>query len=131
MDKTARSTCTCCGVELPVSNFYMDKGKPQTQCKCCIKVKRKAYYDQNKTHVRTLVSASKYGVTYEEVIAIREKGRCDICGSDGSEYKLGLHIDHCHKTGEIRGLLCHGCNIGLGSFKENLTTMKKAMEYLT
>lgn len=123
--------CSCCNVEQPVSNFYKHKGKPQSQCKGCLKVKRKAYYDENKDLVRNRVAASNYGITLEEVVALKGRGECDICGSDGSEYKLGLHIDHCHETKKVRGLLCHGCNTGLGAFKENSTSLRAAMEYLT
>jgi hypothetical protein len=42
-----------------------------------------------------------------------------------------LSIDHCHKTGKIRGLLCKDCNIGLGHFKDNIKLLQKAEEYLT
>ena len=123
--------CTCCNIEHPVSNFYKQYGKPQSQCKDCVKVKQKTYYDANKDHVRNRNAASKYGIPYSEVVALRDKGECDICGSDGSNYKLGLHIDHCHETNKVRGLLCHGCNTGLGAFKEDLNLLIKAKEYLT
>lgn len=70
---------------------------------------------------------------------------CDICGSrlvvrphletDGpvAEPTEGLptaHVDHCHGTGLLRGLLCSPCNSGLGLMKDDLTRVKKAAEYL-
>ena len=41
-----------------------------------------------------------------------------------------LAIDHCHTTGKIRSLLCHYCNVGLGSFKDNIEFLKSAIAYL-
>ena len=88
------------------------------------------YYSKNKELVRNKVSASTYGITVEEVIKLKDRGKCDICGDDGTSYEKGLHIDHCHKTKEVRGLLCHSCNVGLGLFKDDVDLMDKAKEYL-
>jgi len=63
---------------------------------------------------------------------------CAICGnpetrkapnSKGKKIS-NLSIDHNHKTGEVRGLLCHRCNAGLGQFRENVEFLLKAVEYL-
>ena len=55
-------------------------------------------------------------------------GKCDICSAsiDGRN----RHLDHCHKTGKLRGWLCHGCNIGLGMFKDDFETLKAAALYV-
>lgn len=65
---------------------------------------------------------------YEEMYAT-QLGQCSICLRPNL-YKRGLHVDHDHKTGEIRSLLCHGCNTGLGNFREDIESMKRAIEYL-
>jgi hypothetical protein len=58
---------------------------------------------------------------------------CEICGSDGSSYKKGLHVDHCHITGLVRGVLCPPCNQRIGRAetlirdRENLS---KSLRYL-
>jgi len=58
-------------------------------------------------------------------------GKCAICGTNTF---IGAgktpHIDHCHKTGKVRGLLCQKCNLGLGSFKDSEDIILKAVEYL-
>lgn len=58
---------------------------------------------------------------------------CGICGSAkvGCSKRYGnFHVDHDHRTGRIRGLLCQGCNVGLGAFRDNPETLAKAIEYL-
>ena len=77
-----------------------------------------------------------YGLTYSEVIELREKQNnlCAICDEPGflmnDRVKSGLNVDHNHKTGEVRGLLCHNCNRGLGLFKDNTDRLKRAIDYL-
>jgi hypothetical protein len=72
-----------------------------------------------------------YGMTVDTYYKMNEdqKEVCKICGNKcmtGRE----LSVDHCHKTGKIRGLLCSKCNSGLGSFQDNVENMLKAIEYL-
>ena len=43
---------------------------------------------------------------------------------------MQLVVDHCHKTGKIRGLICDSCNVGLGRFKDNIDNLKNAIKYL-
>lgn len=71
--------------------------------------------------------------TTENLIKIfnESKEKCAICNKiEGeSQYKRN-HIDHNHKTGKIRGMLCPNCNTGLGSFKESPELLLKAIEYI-
>jgi hypothetical protein len=58
-------------------------------------------------------------------------GLCDICGAAKAGYgRKGFCIDHDHKTGIVRGMLCQKCNIGLGNFNDNLELLEKAIKYL-
>ena len=59
----------------------------------------------------------------------QQGGVCAICGSIPGKGQV-LHIDHCHTTGMIRGLLCRSCNTGLGIFKDNTKTLTFAIAYL-
>jgi hypothetical protein len=52
-------------------------------------------------------------------------GTCTICGYEGR-----LVYDHCHKTGNHRGYICRLCNSGLGMFKDDVTLLRKAADYL-
>ncbi len=72
----------------------------------------------------------KFGVSgpYRQLYAElfeRQGGRCCIC----REPMKRPVLDHCHKTMEIRGLLCSSCNNGLGQFKDNPKLLQRAMVY--
>ena len=69
----------------------------------------------------------KYGLDDSEFNAMSasQDGRCAICQVEES-----LVVDHCHGTGRVRGLLCHGCNVGLGFFRDNQESLRSAIEYL-
>lgn len=73
-----------------------------------------------------------YGITLEGYNKIfrEQTGCCAICGTHQSELKQKLCIDHNHLADENRGLLCSGCNKGLGFFKDNHCLLFKAARYL-
>lgn len=75
----------------------------------------------------------KYGLSIAEVeeMLARQGGVCAICGSAGPDSRgFRPHIDHCHKSGKVRGVLCGRCNAGLGSFCDNTATLRAAIAYL-
>lgn len=59
-----------------------------------------------------------------QTMIIQQKGACAIC-----DRIRPLKVDHCHATGRVRGLLCNGCNVGLGRV-ENLEWFGRASQYL-
>lgn len=74
----------------------------------------------------------KYGLTREQVEEMKAGG-CAICGrfqAEGRWDNGNLHIDHCHETGRVRGVLCHSCNVGIGYFKDDRELLARAIEYL-
>ena len=54
---------------------------------------------------------------------------CKICEIDNN-FGLLLSVDHNHKTGKVRGLLCQNCNLILGNSKDNIKILEKAIQYL-
>jgi hypothetical protein len=76
---------------------------------------------------------NKYGITFDQysVLLGAQGNACKICGSfsPGASKKY-FSIDHDHQTGKIRGILCHGCNAGLGMFKEDTKSLRQAAIYL-
>lgn len=80
--------------------------------------------DQRKHQLKT-----NYGMTqeqYAEMLASQE-GKCAVCGSVPNET---LCVDHCHRTGKIRSLLCRKCNTGLGCFGDDSSLLGSAIKYL-
>lgn len=57
-----------------------------------------------------------------------QSGRCAICHD---QFEKRPHVDHCHTTGTVRGLLCHLCNVGLGAFRDNTKRLQSAIDYLS
>ena len=66
---------------------------------------------------------------YEELYE-KQHGKCAICGISKIELGKHLSIDHDHKTGEIRGLLCNRCNMALGGLNENVVSMLRMIDYV-
>ena len=77
--------------------------------------------EQYRAHDRTVGLLKKYGITPEqwEEIYDNQEGRCFICGKHQSQQNRRLCVDHNHKTGKVRGLLCVSCNAKLGWFENN------------
>lgn len=113
--------CRKCGVEV-----HTRVGFPV--CENC-RVDRRPYLAA-KERQRTL---RKYGLTEADWdrMLTEQGGRCAICHTDtpggrGERW----HIDHCHATDRVRGLLCHNCNVGIGNFKDDPTLLESAAAYL-
>lgn len=70
-----------------------------------------------------------------DIMLLNQDNKCAICGDDSKNNIrrgkiLPLFIDHDHKTGKIRGLLCVHCNYALGHFKDDMDKLRKSLEYL-
>lgn len=93
--------------------------------------KSRKYYRENKDRHRNEKLKRNFGITsddYNEMLK-EQKCCCWICGRHKIQFKTRLAIDHCHETDKIRGLLCGGCNTGLG-IVEDKKFNKRAKEYL-
>lgn len=93
--------------------------------------KRKHYrYDPEST--RDYQLRALYGITnsdYEAMLAA-QGGTCAICGISKNKNGRKFAIDHDHKTGKIRGLLCVNCNAGIGNMKDDVDLLSRALAYL-
>lgn len=68
-------------------------------------------------------------IEQQEALFNSQHGLCAICEKPLDKGK-NTHVDHCHKTGRIRGLLCSECNFGLGKFEDDIDRLLRAIEYL-
>jgi hypothetical protein len=142
--------CNKCQVEKPITEFYArNKSKGHLglkyMCKTCENEKGRLKYHAEykhepahykKQYVRKI--QKQYGITEEEYTLLWEntKGVCKICNAtmESALFKntrgVRAVVDHCHKTGDIRGIICHKCNGGLGQFDDDLENLKRAVQYL-
>lgn len=97
-----------------------------------LKEKRKTERALNPDYYRDWHLRNRYGVSLQEYSArLKEQaGRCAICGTEDS-VRDSFDVDHDHVTGEVRGLLCLNCNVGLGSFKDSPVFLAEAVKYLS
>jgi hypothetical protein len=73
----------------------------------------------------------KYGITLAQKGALLlEQGGCAICKSDDPGSSMGWHLDHCHESKKVRGVLCAPCNVMLGGAKDDVATLESAISYL-
>ena len=68
----------------------------------------------------------KFCITREEYDKLFAARKCSICGAADEK----LNIDHCHRTGRVRGVLCTKCNAGLGMFRDDTERLLHAAAYL-
>jgi len=89
------------------------------------------YRKNNLERVKDSKLKSSYGLTIGEYnkMLIDQNSVCAICGLP-PKYGHRLHLDHCHSTNNIRGLLCDSCNNGLGRFADNIKFLENAIKYL-
>ncbi len=73
---------------------------------------------------------NKYNLTHDQYIELLKIQNyvCAICGGVTKDKRLS--VDHCHSTLWVRGLLCQSCNLGLGNFRDNPESLRRAADYL-
>ena len=81
--------------------------------------------------MRERAKERRYGITQSEFdqMLINQNNKCAICGSKFKNSK-STHIDHCHNSSRVRGLLCNDCNLAIGQFNDNPELMQNAIKYL-
>lgn len=113
--------CPACQTFKPHSEFYKNQkygNGLHYQCKPC----------DAKAEFKGRLKR-KYGITPEdyETLLQQQSGVCAICLEVGTRK---LSVDHCHRTGKIRALLCQKCNSAIGLLNEDTDLMRKAITYL-
>jgi len=145
-------TCNSCGQEKVLSEYYhktiRDKPFVTKTCKeCCrrkiadkiakespeqkrIRLDKMKTYAKNNAAVIRKKSWKAKGIDPDKAEAYYQShhGTCDLCGL--TDKGRALAVDHCHKTGIIRGMLCTNCNRAIGMFKDDPDLMIKAANYV-
>ena len=131
--------CRKCGeVKNLLESFYRQrkdstlKSSYSYECKECTVERVKK--NHNPSRSRQLHLKRKYGLTFAEFdkMLTEQNESCEICKSSVAGGKSNrFMVDHDHKTGRVRGLLCKSCNIALGEVNDDLTTLKNMINYLS
>ena len=125
-------TCSKCLTELPLDSF-----SPQRNV--CIECRRtyhreyaRTWQQNNLDRYRASQRKTKYGITPNDFDSMLsdQKGRCAICQTETPGGKGTWHVDHCHTTQRVRGLLCTHCNLGIGHLRDDIAILKRAILYL-
>jgi hypothetical protein len=114
--------------------FYRDRQKKDGRtnaCKPCRNEARSNWQKSNPDKVRSHNLKSKYGLTESEfnLLLAKQDGKCAICGTTDPG-RANFCVDHCHKHGHVRGLLCDHCNTAIGKFNDDPATIQRAIDYL-
>lgn len=130
-DARRRGVCTECFGEFEGPS----RGAIPQRCPRCTKewnrVRYKVSANRPETSRRRHLLV-KYGISvsdWDEMFD-RQGGRCAICQLPEEEVGGRLHVDHCHTTGSVRGLLCQGCNTGIGKLREDPGIIRNAAAYV-
>lgn len=140
-------TCRKCKKSKPLEEFHKRKSAKDGllgNCKSCQSEYTKSHYSANKDYYKSKANKWRsenriysvvYNLTDEQYneLYLKYDGKCWIC-----KVREGTHIDHDHSCcpgkescGKcVRGLLCSGCNLGLGHFKDNVVYLNNAIQYL-
>ena len=141
--------CSQCTLLKPLNDFYNEprvRDGKQAKCKTCHKKATEKYRKNNpeiyrKASLKNWHSLDmekrqarwikRYGITTKDYKQLLEKqnGVCQICKKTCSSRQF-LSVDHCHKTGTVRGLLCVKCNTALGMLDDNVEYFTAAINYL-
>jgi hypothetical protein len=140
--------CSRCDDELVIGKNFLqsnDKARQFYCSKCTTEIRKFMWHtsDSRREKSRDNQLVSKYGITAPEYDAMlkAQGGMCWICQQPPKEGGRRLSVDHLHSVGEnkrnprekrgrVRGLLCWGCNSALGKFRDDITKLRRAADYL-
>lgn len=110
-------TCKECLRLLNASEFYKARNAKTGYHSIC----KECYIE--------MIQRRKYGLNKEELKELKSKEHCDLCKRKIHK-KINKHIDHCHETGKVRGVLCRQCNLALGWLKDDKDLISRIINYL-
>jgi hypothetical protein len=137
---SSEKQCRKCNKLKAYSQFDIDRGKKDGYhlwCKDCREKRNKEKYISDPLLAREKNLRRMYGITAEQyqVMFNAQKGLCAACGKPETAIDkrtgtlVNLHVDHDHKTGAVRALLCQGCNIAYGQLGEDPERIQALLRY--
>lgn len=143
----AYKTCPNCKINKARDQYHISQGAISQYCKECANKFCREYYNANKTIIlinskfnraktkdrrknQQLQKDFKISIIEYNKLLKNQNFKCAGCGRHKNEFNKALAVDHCHKTGRIRGLLCQNCNTSLGLVKDKIIILLKLIKYL-
>lgn len=132
MANADKKTCTQCDELRPITDFHKQGKYRRARCKFCTKGENAGAYGRltpvSKARYAEAARIRKYGLSNEALIDLMlvQDFCCAICSKPMSK----MNIDHDHDTDQVRGLLCSGCNTGLGKLGDDIEGLRRALRYL-
>lgn len=138
---TEEKTCTSCGETKPISEYtkngFNSSGVQsyKSMCRPCYNNYKQQWRNErpfNYEKSKDVELKRLYGISYQEYLTMlaAQQYACAICGTTETGKYKAFHVDHCHITGIVRGLLCSNCNTGIGNLKDDVGLLKRAIQYL-
>lgn len=140
-DDIRHKTCSACNELKPIESFGISAlyvGGRRRQCTRCRGKRNKPRPAETRTptppaDTRRYKLKGRYGITeqdYSRMLA-EQGGKCAICATDDPKSRYGvMHIDHCHKSGKVRALLCNPCNTLLGKVERSPVGLEAFSAYV-
>ena len=138
---TKVKVCSKCGIPKTHNDYdkrTASKDGLTARCKQCLRTKALKSRNDNPDLTRSKNLKHRFNISIEQYnkMFLQQRGKCAIChkaetAGDKNGNVKWLSIDHNHKTNDIRGLLCNGCNTGIGLLKDNIDVLHSAIKYLT
>lgn len=138
--ESSLKTCTKCKETKPLTDFcnlQRNKDGLHSNCRICKQKSERDYFHQNPhAKAKRLINNRlfKYNINIDQFngFLIKQNYCCAICKIhlDEQTFNTTSHIDHCHLTNKVRGLLCSQCNVGLGHFYDSEDSLLNAVAYL-
>lgn len=123
--------CSDCAVDKPVEEFPRNRNSRTgrgSYCKPCHNARTRANIRRLHGDTRHYHYRQRYGIGRDEVQALKESqgGLCAVCCQ-----REATQVDHDHRTGKVRGILCLNCNAGIGALGDDPRLIYQAIDYLS
>lgn len=134
LETAGTKVCSGCDEIKPTTEFHKAKDGRKGLCSRCKVCNCKRAQEHSSSQAgRNCRLQRAYGMSLEDysLLLASQGGKCKICGSEKPKGRWAqFHVDHCHKDGHVRGILCNRCNTMLGMVDDDPAALRAALKYL-
>ena len=110
--------CSNCRIQKELDQFTKNRAQKDglhNECKECKKRHKRTRDQRRVEHIRLT-----YGLSPQDYLGLLEEqgNKCCICNKGLKAWSKTTHVDHCHESGHVRGILCRDCNLSLGHYEK-------------